>query len=381
MRELLQNLGQLPAALRDTCLRYFELRQASLHPRTVRNNRYVVLRFIRFLSTHAPEVQNWSQLRRYPHLEDWLISRKALHPRTRLQDIQVLAQFFEDMADWGWPDIPPPRLFMETDIPRVPKGLPVPLDQDDDRRLMEVLEKDRTVMGLGLRLLRQTGLRGGELLGLPPDAVHQAKDNQYVLRVPPGETFTERLFPLTDKTRAIAEEILAKRGIETDRSQLPPFLMVNERGQKVAYYTFWRLLKKSARSAGITNWQRIHLHQLRHTFATELARTGIPLASLMTLLGHKKPDITMRYVLLTGTDIRHAYDQALAELPALQKLGRVLTVQPHLQFSSLNEEFDAFISRLDYRRRDLCLSGQNADNLTRLIKRLRAALYDLRRLS
>jgi integrase len=36
-------------------------------------------------------------------------------------------------------------------------------------------------------------------------------------------------------------------------------------------------------------------HDLRHTFASHLAMAGVPLHTIGQLLGHKRPEMTMRY--------------------------------------------------------------------------------------
>ena len=41
-------------------------------------------------------------------------------------------------------------------------------------------------------------------------------------------------------------------------------------------------------------------HQLRHSFATNLFRTGVPLPLITTLCNHTSPDITMRYIKASG---------------------------------------------------------------------------------
>ena len=40
---------------------------------------------------------------------------------------------------------------------------------------------------------------------------------------------------------------------------------------------------------------RIVPHQLRHTYASEMIRSGVTLPALMKLLGHADPGMTMRY--------------------------------------------------------------------------------------
>lgn len=57
---------------------------------------------------------------------------------------------------------------------------------------------------------------------------------------------------------------------------------------------------------------RLHPHAMRHTFASELARRGVPEHIIADLLGHKRrrSSITSRYISAVGP----AYMQAMALL-------------------------------------------------------------------
>lgn len=63
-------------------------------------------------------------------------------------------------------------------------------------------------------------------------------------------------------------------------------------------------------------------HQLRHTWATELANAGISLQALMALLGHTTAQMTVRYATLASPTLRIAYDDAVG------KMRRQLTLTP-----------------------------------------------------
>ena len=63
-------------------------------------------------------------------------------------------------------------------------------------------------------------------------------------------------------------------------------------------------------------------HQLRHTWATELANAGMSLQALMALLGHVTPQMTLRYATLASPTLRTAYDEAMG------KMRRQFTLTP-----------------------------------------------------
>lgn len=67
----------------------------------------------------------------------------------------------------------------------------------------------------------------------------------------------------------------------------------------------WRL-DKAIKAAGIDP-RGVHVHALRHTAATRLARAGVPLQQTQYLLGHSTPELTSRvYTHLHTEDVREA---------------------------------------------------------------------------
>jgi integrase len=58
-------------------------------------------------------------------------------------------------------------------------------------------------------------------------------------------------------------------------------------------------IKRSLHSAGMrAQVGHVHLHQLRHTFATRLRDRGVPLDRIMELMGHKSMDYVAARVML-----------------------------------------------------------------------------------
>jgi integrase len=55
------------------------------------------------------------------------------------------------------------------------------------------------------------------------------------------------------------------------------------------------------RAAGIRDFR---FHDTRHTFASRLARAGVPLKTIQELLGHASLKMTMRYAHLAPSDLR-----------------------------------------------------------------------------
>jgi len=360
--------------LEAVCDRYIQLRRATWHPRTVRQHDYCLRRFIRCVRELDPRLRHYDLVRRHPHIEHWLIGLQRLAPVSRLAELQSLRQFLQAQIDWGWPHPPVEDLLREEDFPRLPRHLPKPLDPAEDQRLQDALRQDSSLRSLAILVLRHTGLRVGELLALAVDAIGTDAQGKSVLRVPPAKTYRERILPLSDETVRILGQILQRRG--SRRAPVPhdlPRLMLEESGDPMTYHSLWRHLKRVGRRAGICVHQSLHLHRMRHTFATELARTAIPFPSLMRLLGHRRPDMTMRYVELSARDIRYAYEHALSELPVLPILARPAKNPDTDPETAIRAQFNSLIARIDHRRRDRTADPVAAAALARLVKRLRAA--------
>jgi integrase len=67
---------------------------------------------------------------------------------------------------------------------------------------------------------------------------------------------------------------------------------------------------------------RIVPHQFRHTYATEMLRSGVSFPVLMKLLGHVNPEMTMRYVNVALTDLEREFQLARSK-PNLIRRPRV----------------------------------------------------------
>ncbi|MGV3494518.1 MAG: site-specific tyrosine recombinase XerD [Ramlibacter sp.] len=145
--------------------------------------------------------------------------------------------------------------------------------------------RDRTM----LEVMYASGLRVSELVGLKTFAVGM---NEGVLRVL-GKGSKERLVPFGQVARDWIVRYLAQARGAILAGQQSEDLFVTARGQGMTRAMFWVIVKKHARTAGIT--APLSPHTLRHAFATHLLNHGADLRAVQMLLGHADISTTTIY--------------------------------------------------------------------------------------
>lgn len=145
--------------------------------------------------------------------------------------------------------------------------------------------RDRTM----LEVLYASGLRVSELVTLRTFNVGMAEG---VLRVL-GKGSKERLVPFGQVARDWIERYLADARPAILAGQQTEDLFVTARGHGMTRAMFWVIVKKHARTAGIT--APLSPHTLRHAFATHLLNHGADLRAVQMLLGHADISTTTIY--------------------------------------------------------------------------------------
>lgn len=189
--------------------------------------------------------------------------------------------------------------------PKVPRGLPHPLDVDEVKRLLETPAgaeppalRDRAM----LELLYGAGLRISELVALDVDDVEL--DEEPYVRVL-GKGGKERTVPLGRYACSAVDTYLrtGRPALASKRSRAA--LLLNQRGGRLTRQGCAQILKTYARRAGIQS--RVTPHTLRHSFATHLLEGGADVRVVQELLGHSSVATTQIYTLVTQQHLREAY--------------------------------------------------------------------------
>lgn len=139
----------------------------------------------------------------------------------------------------------------------------------------------------------RTGLRVGELAGLDWSDLRFRDERAYV-EVSKGYVRRVLSSTKTDLVRYVMVPHDAATALLDLRESVTNVdgPMFQWKGSRFTYGTAQHYLYKACDVLGI---ERIGWHVLRHTYASELVQRGASLASVQTLLGHTKVEMTRRY--------------------------------------------------------------------------------------
>ncbi len=203
-------------------------------------------------------------------------------------------------------------------------------------KFVGVMEDDSLQIALILMLF--CGLRLGEACALTPDDV-RSDDGIYYLNITKSlnrvsnfeaksgepktilkvqETKTskgKRQVPLLPE---VADKVLSH--IQRQKEQAAksygiyeenPYLVSNELGHFLDPGTVRKKLKAAAESIGITDF---HPHCLRHTYASQAVKCGVPLPYLSDILGHESTSFTAKVYVSLDLEGRANAQAAMSEL-------------------------------------------------------------------
>ncbi len=190
------------------------------------------------------------------------------------------------------------------------------LSDEESRRLWQVLDRHEcsAVMVepvLAIRLLMLTGRRVGEILGL----TWRYLDLDAGLMRLPDSKVGARTYHLSPAVVALLRTARKRQDRDVEAGKTAPRPLArhvpNEyvvRGRlggapMINLEKPWRRIREEA---GIPD---VRLHDLRHTYASKAAASGMSLLMIKELLGHTQIQTTQRYAHLVDTHVRSAVQQ------------------------------------------------------------------------
>jgi integrase len=213
--------------------------------------------------------------------------------------------------------------------------LPRALSTQQDQLLQQELLRRNDLAANVLLLLRHTGMRIGEAADLSFDCLHASGADQWTIHVPLGKLKTERMVPVDAFVCQLVQRLRFFRSF--DPLPADGRLLARRSTREALIRQLRRYLHAVCLDAGMG--KRIVPHQLRHTYASEMLRSGVEFLSIMKLLGHASPEMTMLYLDIALTDLQREFHAARSE-------PRHLAPQPKTQVTSAHASLDGVVDSL-----------------------------------
>lgn len=235
---------------------------------------------------------------------------RGLAPATVARAMVPVRGLYRFLADEG--RIPAdPSAAMER--PRVPRGLPKALSEEEVARLLAapvgddpLARRDRAI----LEVLYGTGLRVSELVGLSLGDV----DVDAALLRAFGKGSKERIVPVgSHAIRALVSwlgeggrpEVVPDRWRRRDDAEA---VFLGARGGRLTRQGAWDVIRRHGTRVGLAG--RLSPHVLRHSCATHMLDHGADIRAVQEMLGHSSITTTQIYTLVSTERLWDVYRTA-----------------------------------------------------------------------
>jgi len=175
------------------------------------------------------------------------------------------------------------KYFYNIKYSKISKKLPIVLNKEETINLINSIKNKKHQ--LMIKLIYSAGLRVSELLDLKVENLDLMNNFGYVRN---GKGAKDRLFIIADSIKKELFDHIIENKLNADS------FLFNSYNGRMSPRTVQEILKKAAR--GIKMKKRVHPHTLRHSFSTHLIENGYSISDVQSLLGHKSPETTMRYI-------------------------------------------------------------------------------------
>ncbi|MFD7474937.1 tyrosine-type recombinase/integrase [Streptomyces sp. NPDC059837] len=311
--------------------RFLIERALVLRPESMSSTRGGLRRFGLWLDTERPHIDSLDQLHRadlVAFMESVNRLRKIKHPDEPLSPayragiISTVAVFFRHASLAEWDDVPTRPLITHADMPRriekVPRFIP-------EHQLEPVMEQVRVLQcplqRCALLVARWSGARRTEIRKLHLDCLDAYPDGTARLRLAAGKALKERTVPLHEEAAEAIRTLVALREPQPDRGIHDPdlarpvrYLFLRNGGLAHPDYLFANPLGEICQQLAILNGEgkpAIHPHRFRHTLGTQLAEKGARMQTIMKVLGHKSPGMSMTYTHISDPTVLADYQAVL----------------------------------------------------------------------
>ncbi len=264
----------------DMCLHSFSTRTQDSYVRSVSGLANYYMR--------SPDLINEEEIRRYfVHLT---CERKLARATVNIAMCGI--KFFYEKTlrhDWGLTGVP---------MPKRSKSLPVILSR---KEVLDILSRIKIVRHSAcLQLIYACGLRISEACRVKVTDIDRGRKLLHVC----GKGSKDRYIPLPVSIMPLLEDCWRSHRNKVwlfpwvGRGGKGHFRLGHMSDRSVPIATVQQVFRKVYLESGIT--KKVHVHSLRHAYATHLLEAGISLRQIQVWLGHSSPSMTMHYAQLTS---------------------------------------------------------------------------------
>lgn len=268
-----------PTDLPDKIAAYLSCRELDgLSPATIINYRYHLNRFARFVQKRVTTITT-ADIRAY--LSDIVETRKIKNS-TLEGEKSILKSFFSWLEDEEYIRKSPAKKIRPTHCEkRVRKSLT--LEELELMRDACQTPRERCM----LELFYSSGMRLAELGSVDITMLDWSDNSIRVI----GKGNKERIVRFSEKTKVYIKKYLAVRGSLED-----PALFIRSKSPhtRMGRRSIEQEIGRIAEHAGLD--KHVFPHLLRHSFATQGAKSGMSITTIQELMGHSKIETTMGYV-------------------------------------------------------------------------------------
>lgn len=292
---------KLPESLRSRPATFGEIAKAALeyseaHKRSYRNDKYRMAKLVEKFGEWKAEAIKPKDI------ENWLASQTQWAVATKNRTLALMKLAFRLAEKNETIKINPARLVQQKKennerVRYVNQFDPLPTEEEylkphttEEARLRAAIAKLFPAHMLDFDLAIHTGMRSSEQYGLEWTSVNFER---HLLTIPRSKHGEARHIQLNAAALSALKTLLPNM----ERSN---FVF---RGVQNSRYWFEKAV---VAEAGIRDF---HWHDLRHTFASRLAMSGVDIRAIQELMGHRNITTTMRYAHLTPAHLQSAVER------------------------------------------------------------------------
>ena len=238
--------------------------------------------------------------------------RRGLAKRSVARALSALRTFYRFLNATRGLEVNPARAAR---TPKLDRTLPTYLDRAEMEMLFAEAEQRARAAGAGgfreardlemLEMFYSSGMRLSELAGLNDPDVDLVSDQVKVR----GKGKKERIVPIgTHAATALRQYVRHRDRLRVANGASTRAVFVNGRGKRISPRGVQLAMKRLFGT--LARGKDLHVHALRHSFATHLLDAGADLRSVQELLGHASLGTTQVYTHTSVERLKKVYHRA-----------------------------------------------------------------------